>query len=311
MGKTTYSQYQRIIRKGAWKKFSKKHGIVDIITSAVCAILVALFSLYVLRNGIEFVLNALATLVLFFVVYSLCYLVYYFSDEHVTTYNSKQDRIDQLVNKWESYIVDIKLIPKTHLFLSNKEAGIRIDNIELKRIDELTIRITALDWIKLDNNIGKNILETIDPSKRTIKILKRTILPTEPQTFYEIAEICENGEFVLLLNDDLIIEDYEQVGKSTDEIFSQRAMIDIHLEVDGLFDNRPIRTIQYWGKINFIREITNRLFIDGNGRNIHHLHKRIRFILNKHHQSGKFCNVILKKEPFYHFVDIHQCFLLS
>lgn len=95
MEKTTYCQYQKFIRKGAWDKFSKKHGIPDIIISLVAAVFVGFIWRVVFKRGIESMLIALAVLGVCFLIYSVCYFVYR-AREYVVVYNNQREKIDIL-----------------------------------------------------------------------------------------------------------------------------------------------------------------------------------------------------------------------
>jgi len=85
MTKVTFWQYQTIICKGAWKKFSQKYGIRDFIVSAVVGLIVGIMT--------ESLLNALATLGVFFLIYFAIYLGHYVT-EHVFVYNEQERRIN-------------------------------------------------------------------------------------------------------------------------------------------------------------------------------------------------------------------------
>ena len=85
MEEMSYRQYQNRVRKGAWKKFSQKHGIPDLIISLVVSVIVGILS-----NSLYL---AMITLGVFYLIYSVIYLGY-FAKEHVAIFNKQQKTID-------------------------------------------------------------------------------------------------------------------------------------------------------------------------------------------------------------------------
>ena len=105
MEKITYGHYQKIIRKGAWDKFSTKHGILDIIISLCVIVFVGFIWFFVFKRGDDSVLTALAVLVVFFLIYSIVYLGY-FAREHAIIYNEQKNKIE----KFEKEKINLKAL---------------------------------------------------------------------------------------------------------------------------------------------------------------------------------------------------------
>ena len=107
MEKTTYRQYQKIIRREAWQKFSKRHGIQDIIIAVLVGAVVGFMDRFYLK-GNETLLVALATFGIFFIVYSVFYLGY-FAREHLEIYTIQNNTIENLEKRLQTEVFDIKI----------------------------------------------------------------------------------------------------------------------------------------------------------------------------------------------------------
>jgi hypothetical protein len=194
MEEITYCQYQKIIRKGAWDKFSTNHGILDIIISLSVSVFVGFIWFFVFKRGDDSVSTALAVVVVFFLIYSIVYLGY-FAREHASIYNEQKNEIAKFEkeNQLESLNLNVEngriypiydsdgiTVDKTILSVTNLNPKIKIVELEaaIVLIDQTfivpdnkeceTVRfneLLELQWqdgktkvdLKPDRNVGLNI----------------------------------------------------------------------------------------------------------------------------------------------------------
>ncbi len=91
---TTYSEYQKTVRKQAWIRFKKDHPVFDLAAPLVIGVLVGLWESFRLVGRIELLTTGLVTAVVTFCIYSVVYL-WYFSREHVFIYSEQAKSIEQ------------------------------------------------------------------------------------------------------------------------------------------------------------------------------------------------------------------------
>jgi hypothetical protein len=191
MSKKTYSQYQKIIREGAWKKFSNKHGILDICISLVVSILVGIVW-WKIFGGSESLIIALAVLVLFLLIYSIFYLGF-FHKEHVFVYNRQEDKIRRFDKSLKSKAIrttEIKITPREEIPHSDENgyyyAYLEISNGEENDLLDCYANLTVLkisysdtewgdylDWVK--GNTTELTWPKFDTAKDEKKVRRKNI----------------------------------------------------------------------------------------------------------------------------------------
>jgi len=107
MPKLTYSQYQAIIRRGAWKKFTKEWGVKGTVFSLAVSVVIGGIS-WRIFGGVEAVITALLTLGFLFLA-SMVFYLGFFHREHVSTYSANADEIKELYEKLNSVTPNIQL----------------------------------------------------------------------------------------------------------------------------------------------------------------------------------------------------------
>lgn len=124
----SYWQYQKTVRIGAWKKFSSKHGIVDLIISSIVSLFIGIIYWYASSKSLESVLISLATLGVFWVIYSSIYLGY-FSKEHFLVYKTQQEKIVKLKHVIDSRKANLEVQEYSYPnYGQSKKVGISIQN---------------------------------------------------------------------------------------------------------------------------------------------------------------------------------------
>jgi hypothetical protein len=107
MPKLTYSQYQAIIRRRAWQKFTKEWEVKGTVFSLAVSVVIAVIS-WTIFGAVEAVITALLTLGFLFLA-SLVFYLGFFHREHVSTYNQNANTIKDLEEKLYAVTPNIQL----------------------------------------------------------------------------------------------------------------------------------------------------------------------------------------------------------
>jgi hypothetical protein len=278
MKKTSDCEYQKIIRHGAWDKFSQKHGTKDIIISSVVAVVIGIGWWFVFKRGDDSLLIALATLGIFFLVYCAIYLCY-FRKEHVNLYNDEQERINQLEETWTGPQIELLLPVRTVNFPEvwaiglPKFATISVQNPSKRQtITDLSVEWTKITWVQRN---GQEIDQTLSFqafSGKPNMVFKSgiTILPGSEERI-DIARIKSEDQeekMVLLLKNEVVID------SATYDVITQEDLITgnphqtrkklclmLDLVIKGYMDNRQIKPRQFRMYVTF-QTITSHAYFE-------------------------------------------------
>jgi hypothetical protein len=111
MGKSTYSQYQSIVRKRAWTKFTKEWAIKGTVFSLLAGLIAGIVG-WVMFGEAQSLILALAVLGVFFLAFMVFYLGF-FHRESVTVYNEQNNTIARLEKRAESTTIKTSKITIT------------------------------------------------------------------------------------------------------------------------------------------------------------------------------------------------------
>ena len=155
---TTYSEYQKTVRKLTWQRFKKDHPIFDLLTPLVIGVLVGLWESLKLVGKIELLTTGLVTAIITFLIYSVLYL-WYFSREHVYIYSDQSKRIEQF---WPESL-DIQVYYDSDMRELVDDMGNKIasacfsakNGSMRNRIIELTAEIKSISQTSFDPDTGE------------------------------------------------------------------------------------------------------------------------------------------------------------
>lgn len=236
---TTYSEYQKNVRKLAWKRFKKDHPVFDLTAPLVVGVVVGLWESLRLVGRIALLTTGLVTAVVTFYIYSVVYL-WYFSREHVFIYNEQHKRIEQF---WpESLDIHVYYNLDMRELMDDKgnkitSAGFTAKNASKKnRIVELTAEIKSISQTSFDPDSGEVITLRFFAERKVVWENSETLVnlrPDQTMSFVFAYLDLENpsrlhfgeGGFVWWLFDrDAIYQfDIEFMGKIEGEIEFRRS----------------------------------------------------------------------------------------
>src|SRR5258708_27086656 len=171
MPQKTISGYRKMVRSKAWRKFLVWAGGWNSFIVVLISILVTIFikkpKSFQEWGGNEVILTGLVILIVY-----LWVLLFYLGREPVIIYNSQQNDVDNLKDKWDGARVkasNILIIPEDYKEGETFHALLRIENREDRDLDDC---YADLHVVKIKENGGWKVV-----TPRVIKQTKKLMWP--------------------------------------------------------------------------------------------------------------------------------------
>jgi len=139
MGQKTFSQYRKLVRENACRRFIKERAILDVAITVFIGLLVGAVVAYLIEKPkslaeigwSEPMIAAIVTFVFTVVVYTAIYIFIYLRREPLLIYNNQETVISEFKEKWDGERVPItKVVFLSEQVDDGKAACLRIVNGE-------------------------------------------------------------------------------------------------------------------------------------------------------------------------------------